>query len=889
MNGFWLRLRALFQRDALDLDFDDEAAAHLDLATDDFVRQGLPLSEARRRARLAFGSTQAAKDAHREARGVPWLESLAFDARLALRGLRRDRAYALASVAMLALALALNTTVFTVMDAMLFRGYPGVPRSHELVFLQEHDRRGLCCISYADAGDWQTQARSFQGLALIGGRTIALRDAEGRAMDLRVTTVGANLFGLLGVPPVLGRDFTAADAAPGARPVVMLSERLWQARFGGRAGVVGAVVHVDGAPAEIVGIMPPGFEFPMTATDGLWMPIVPTPDLLRRGLTPGGFTAAARLRDGVALAEARAELEAINRQLEAAYPDTNIGLVPTIVDHAQFTSGADARVIWGSLWAAAGLVLLIACANVANLTVVRTVGRWREFVTCLALGAGRRRIVRQILIESVILAGSAVLPAWSLTQWAMAQWATLAASRYQMVDYRVTSGTVTYLAIASVTVAVLLALAPVIRVLQLSAGGTLQHESRGATQSRGTRRLVNALVSGQVALAVVLLAGAGVLVRSFSNIVGAETGVRSPESVLVGLLRLPSETYPIPQARLAFFDRVETALAQVAGIERTSLSGGLPVKFPGGSRQLEIEGLISATDRDAAVFSVTTTSPGYFAVIGAQVVAGRDFTANDDDTTQPVAIVNERFAAQHWPDVSAVGQRLRSVDRDGPGSWRVVVGVVSNIMGADPLRQQFKPLVYVPMRQEPPARTAFFLARAAHSAAPLAPDVRLALQALDANVELDYFGTLESSFAFDRDFMDAEHSELGKYATVAPVFAGMALLLAAAGLVAVIAHSVAQRTREIGVRVAIGAAPRDIRRMVAVEGLRPVMLGVALGIASATAINRMIASQLVGVAPDDPTVLGAVAAMLLVTALAACSVPIRRALRVDPSIALRHE
>jgi predicted permease len=817
------------------------------------------------------------------------LESLAFDVRLALRGLRRDWTYTLASVAMLALALALNTTVFTVMDAMLFRGYPGVPRSHELVFLQEHDRQSRCCISYADAVDWQTQAGSFQGVALIGGRTVALRDAEGRQMDLRVTTVGANLFGLLQVRPALGRDFNAADATVGARPVLMLSDRLWQARFGGRADVVGALVHVDGAPAEVVGVMPPGFEFPMAATDGVWMPIVPTPDLLRRGLTPGGFTAAARLRNGVTLAQARTELEAINRQLEVAYPDTNRGLVPSVIDHAQFTSGADARVIWGSLWVAAGLVLLIACANVANLTVVRTVGRWREFVTCLALGAGRRRIVRQMLIESVMLAGAAVLPAWSLTQWSMTQWATLAASRYQMVDYRVTSGTVTYLAVAAVTAAVVLALAPVVRVLHLSAGDRLRHESRGATHSRGTRRLVNALVAGQVALAVVLLAGAGVLVRSFSNIVTAETGVRSPESVLVGLLRLPSETYATPQARLAFLDRVETALGQIANVERTSLSGGLPVKFPGGSRPVEVEGPTPMADGDPALFSVTTTSPGYFTVLGAQVAAGRDFTANDESTTQPVAIVNERFAAQHWPGMSAIGRRLRTVDRDGPGSWRVVVGVVSNVMGADPLRQQFKPLVYVPMRQEPPARTAFFLVRTADRAAPLAPDVRLALQGLDANVQLDYVGTLETTLAFDRDFMDAEHSELGKYSRVAPVFAGVALLLAAAGLVAVITHSVAQRTREIGVRVAVGAKPRDIRRMVAVEGVRPVMVGVGLGLAAATATNRIFASQLVGVSPDDPLVIGAVTVTLLVTALAACRIPIRRALRVDPSIALRHE
>jgi predicted permease len=790
---------------------------------------------------------------------------------------------------MLALALALNTTVFTVMDAMLFRGFPQVPRSRELVFLQEHDRLGRCCLSYADVGDWQARATPFQGIAPVGGQSVAFRDTQGRPMDLRVTTVGASLFGLLGVPPALGRDFTAADAVPGARPVVMLSDRLWQGRFGGRPEVVGSLVRVDDTPAEIVGVMPPEFEFPMAATDGLWMPIVPTPDLTRRGLTPGGFTAAARLRDGVTLPEARAELEAINRQLEVAYPETNRGVVPSVVDHAQFTSGADARVIWGSLWAAAGLVLLIACANVANLTVVRSVGRWREFVTCLALGAGRRRIVRQMLLESALIAGAAALPAWGLTKWGMAEWAALAASRYQMVDYRVTSGTLAYLALVSVAAAALLSLAPVMRVLRLGAGATLQGDERSATHARGTRRLVGALVAGQMALAVVLLAGAGVLVRSFTNIVSAETGVRRPESVLVGLLRLPSETYPTPQSRLAFFDRVEARLRTVAGVERTSLSAGLPVKFSGAARQLEVERQLSTAAEGPPTFSVTTTAPGYFGVVGASVIAGRDFTADDRETTRAVAIVNERFAALHWPRESAVGKRLRTVDRDGPGAWRVVVGVVSNIMDADALRQQFKPLVYLPLRQDPPARAAFFLARTSGAAEPIAAAARAALQDLDAGVGLDYFGTLESTFAFDRDFMDAEHSELGKYSKAAPAFAAVALLLAAVGLVAVLAHSVAQRTREIGVRMAIGAAPRDIRRMVVGESLQPVALGLATGLVAAAAVNRVFASQLVGVSPSDPAVMVAAAALLVITALGACRIPVRRALRVDPAVALRHE
>lgn len=889
MKILWRRFLAVIRRDALDREFGEEVASHIAHATDEYVRRGLPLAEARRRARLDFGSANLATDAHRAARGLPWMEALTFELRLMWRGLRRDWTYALASIAMLSLGLALNTTVFTVMDGMLFRGFPFVQENDQLVFLQERDRVGRCCISYTDIAHWQTTARSFQGIAPVGGVSVAFRDGQGRAMDLRVTTVGANLFGLLGVRPAKGRDFTPADARPGARPVVLLSHRLWQARFAGDPDIVGAQVQIDGAPAEIIGVMPEAFEFPLADADGLWMPIIPTPDLLRRGLTPGGFIAAGRLRDGVSLPEARAELEALNRGLEAAYPDTNRGLVPTAVDYAQFTSGADARLIWGSLWAAACLVLLIACANVANLTMVRTVGRWHEFATCLALGAGRPRMIRQMLLESGTVVSAAAVPAWILTRWSVQQWAALAESRYQVVDYTVTAGTLAYLAAVSIAASALLCIAPISNVLHLGVSGTVHGSARVSTHGRGTRRLVTALVSGQVALAVVLLAGAGVLVRSLTNITGAETGVQDPESVLVGRLRLPSETYPTSQSRLTFLDRVSARLITVAGVEQTSMSSGLPVKFSGGLRSIEIEGQPAVLDPGPAAATVTTTGPGYFSVVGAHVIAGRDFTSDDRETTTPVVIINERLAAQFWPGESPIGKRLRTVDPERPGVWRVVVGVASNIMSADALRQEFKPLVYVPMLQEPPARAAFFLARTRGPADRVATAVRTELRALDPDVGIEYFDTLQGTFAFDRDFMDAEHSELGKHSRAALVFAIVALLLAATGLFAVIAHAVAQRTREIGLRLAIGAAPRDIQRMVLIEGLRPVVVGLAIGLVSALAVNRVLQSQLVGVSPSDPLVMVAATTVLVLASLAACRVPVRRALSVDPVVALRHE
>jgi putative ABC transport system permease protein len=812
------------------------------------------------------------------------MEATLFTGRLALRSLRRGWTYALAAVAMLALALTLNVTVFSIMDSMLFRGFPQVKRNDQLVFLQEHDRAGRCCISYADARDWQQTATSFDGMALIGGRSIALRDANGRAMDLRATTIDANLFGLLGVSPSMGRDFVRADAAIGAPPVVLLSHRIWQSRFAGRQDVIGSSVHIDGTSAEIIGVMPEGFEFPEAATDGLWMPIASTPDVERRGLTPGGFTAVARLRDGFTIQAAREELETINRGLAQRYPDTNQELAPTIVDYAQFISGDDARMIWGSMWAAAWLVLLIACANVANLTLVRAVGRRREFTTCLALGAGRGRLVRQILTEGTLIAIGAGGLAWLMVRWCVGQWAAVAASPYQIVDYGVHFGTVVYLAATTVVAAVLLSLGPVAGIVQLSAAGTLKGDARGVTYGRHTKRLVTALVAGQMALAIVLLAGAGVLVRSFANIVGANTGVRDAGSVLVGRLRLPSATYPTAESRLRYLDQVVARLRTISGVEKLSLSNGLPVKFASGPHDVEIDGVQGdpADGRTAFV----ATAPHYFSVLGDGIIAGRDFTEDDRDTAMPVAIVNQRFASLHWLGQSPLGKRIRIVDGGTPRAWRVVVGMVANIMNADALRQQFKPMVYVPLRQELPGRSTFFLARVSF---PVSAAVREQIAAIDSDVRLDYFDSLGNLFAFDRDNMDAAHSELGKYSRAAPIFSIVALLLATTGLVAVIAHSVSQRTKEIGIRIAIGAAARDITRLILTEAMRPLAIGLVLGLAAALAVNRVLQSQLVGVSPDDPLVLAAVAAIVVLVTLVACRIPVRRALRVAAAVALRDE
>jgi len=853
---------------------------HREMKERDLGENGSSPSDARSAARRALGNVALARDRARDVWLWPWLDGLIFDVRLTLRGLRRDRAFALAAIAILAIAIGMNTTVFTIMNAMLFRGFPHVQRNDRLVYLQERSAAGQCCISYADFKDWRAEAHAFDGLAFVGERNISLRGRDGRPLDTLAFTISTNTFRLLGVPPVLGRDFAADDEAPGAASVAILNHRFWESRFNKRPDVVGSTVTINGAPTTIVGVMPQGFDFP--TRENVWMPLVPNAQLEQRGLTPGGFVVVARLNDGATQQQARVELEAINRRLESDYPLTNRGLTPSLATHSESMSGRDARLIWGSLWVAAWCVLLVACASLANLSMVRTIGRWREFSTRIALGAGQMRMVRQILLESVILAGIAAVFGWQIATWSIQRWIAVTDSRYQILDYAIDSTTFTYLVSIAGGAALLCSLAPIARVIQLGVSNALKGDARGVTEGLRGRRLAVGLIAGQMALALVLLSSAGVLVRSFTHIVGAESGVPNPDHILVGLLQLPSETYPIPETRRSYFDRLEGRLQTIPGLEERALASTIPVKSAP-LRTIELEGR-TPQDQDAAVGFVRA-SADYFRVLGTSVVAGRSFSDGDHASSAPVAIVNERFAAMFWPHEQALGKRLRPRNRR---DWLTVVGVVPNIQQNDPLRQEFRPLVYIPFQQEPATRQMYFLART-QSPDRVASALRNEVQTLDPDVVLEDFGTLKASFAFQRDFMDPEHSELGKYSKVAPVFAVIALLLSAAGLYAVIAHAVSQRTKEIGVRMAVGAASHNIRRLILFEGMRPVALGLLLGVAISFGVNRMLQSQLVGVSPYDPVTFVIAAVTLILAALLACHLPSRRAVRINPVVALQHE
>jgi len=824
-----------------------------------------------------------------------WLEEILHDLRLALRGLRRDRVFALAAIAMLALAIGLNVTVFSVMNTMLFRGFPIVKRNDRPVYMQERYPSGLCCMSYADFEDWRSQSHSFQGMAFVAGKPIAFRDGEGHTtLDTSTATVSANAFELLGVSPILGRDFAPADEAPGAPLVAILSYHFWESRFGKRANVAGSIVHINGAPATIVGVMPEGFDFPEERN--LWTPLAHTPQLHER--SPGGYMAFGRLRDGASVQSARAELETINRRLASAWPATNRGVTPRVDTFSQFFIGPDASIIYGSLWAASWFVVLIACANLANLTLARTMGRSREFSTRMALGAGQWRMTRQILVESLALVSIGGALGWQLARWSVRTWAVATASRYQILDYRIDSSTFAYLVAASLGSAVLFSLAPIGRVLQLGVGGVLKGDARPITQGLRGKHLAAALVAVQMALAIVLLSGAGVLARSLWHVVGARTGVRDPENVLAGWVRLPSEKYRSPTTRLAYFDQLEAQLRTIPGVEHESVSSTIPVGS-GNLRAFEIEGRPD-TPGSGQSAQFLTAGTDYFRVLGTPAISGRDFNDGDRPAALPVAIVNQSFAASFFPGEQPLGKRVRAQDRNNkPGEWRTIVGVVPNIMQGDATRQRFKPLVYVPFKQNPAERAnnidgesfsgAWFLLRTGVPLDQVAQAIRSAVHKLDPDVILEDFTTLKASFAFRRDRMDIEHAEMGKHAAVAPIFAAIALLLAAIGLHAAIAHSVSQRTKEIGVRVAIGAAAQDIRVLVVRDGMAPVAVGLLLGLITSLGVNRVLQSQLVGVSPYDLATMTAAPLVLILVALLACQIPARRAINIDPAAALRHD
>jgi putative ABC transport system permease protein len=813
-----------------------------------------------------------------------WIDSLAQDVRFAWRGMRHAPAFTIVAVITLALGIGVNTTVFTVTNAALFKGFRSIHRNDRILYIGTQNHGRGCCVSYPDFADWRAQARSFEGLGAVADLRITLSDSIGIPESYSATKISANGFQLLGQRPMLGRDFAAADETPGAAAVAILSHGFWQRRYGSDPAIIGRSVRINGASTIVIGVMASGFAFPQN--QDLWVPLVPTPDLQQRDAR-GLWFAFGRIADGETRESARAELETIGRRLADDYPRTNQGWLPQPLNFTEFFVGRNATMIYGAMWGAVGFVLLIACANLANLLLARAIGRSREISVRIALGAGRWRIIRQLLVESLLLSALGGLLGWWIAGWSVrgyelvANPPTLSWSDH-LLDYRMDYRVFAYLMAISVGTGLLFGLAPALRLSKFDALTALKDGGARASGGGRARRLSTLLVMGEMALAVVLLAGAGVMIRSFLHLYTADLGVDTANTLTM-LVNLPDDRYPRADTQMSFHQRLEARVGAIPGVESTAIASALPT---GGTRQVpyEIADVPTVDTRSRPTLSALTIGPAYFRTLRAALLAGREFTEVDGGSTAPAVIVNERFASRHWPGQDPLGKRLRLFDGRTAATWLTVVGVAANIVQDDPGRQEFHAVVYVPYRQTP-ARSMWVIVRTRVPPGGLASVVRHEIQALDPDLPI-WIGPftlterLAGSGAYWRTANDA---------VLFLIFAAIGLLLASIGLYAVVAHAVTLRTQEIGIRIAIGATARDILTLVFKQGMVPLGMGLMIGLALSLAVNRVLRAELVRVSPADPLVLAIASATLIVSAMLGCWLPARRAVRMDPVVALRHD
>jgi predicted permease len=803
------------------------------------------------------------------------------DVRLSFRTLLKSPGYTASAVMMLALGIGVNAAVFTVTKAALFAGFPLVHQNDRILYMTSWEG---CCVSYPDFEDWRAQAKSFKGMALVHGVGKILSNKGGFTESYDATEVTANTFRLVGQKPLIGRDFTPSDETPGAPPVAMLNYGFWERRYGKDPAIVGQTVRINGVPTTVIGIMPQGFSFPQK--QDLWVPLIPTPDVRKRQ-NRGTWFVFGRMAKGVTINSARAEMATIGRRLERAYPLTNQGFLPIVKNFREFFIGPNEAIIYRSMWGAVGLVLLIACANLANLMLARAIGRSREISVRIALGAGRWRIIRQLLMESLMLSGLGGVFGWWIAKWGVHAYQLAdrgpGRSSWRILDYTMDYHVLGYFLAISIGTGLLFGLAPAVRLSKLDVYATLKDGGRGATGGGRGKRLSTLLVVGEMALAIVLLAGAGVMIRSFLNIYNADIGVKTA-NILTMALTLPEAEFPRAETRISFYDRVQTRLEAIPGVESVTIANTIPanrtLKFPYELSSAS-SGSLPGDEQRRPTLSALIVGPGYFRTLGAAILAGREFNDFDGPSGVPVAIVNQRLAAKFWPGEDPLGKRLRLFNGKTPEAWLTVVGVASNIAQDDATRQEFDPSVYLSYRQRPAAAMEI-MARTHALPGSLATAFRREVQALDSGLPM--FGPFTLAQRLESNYWSSR-----LYGVLFLIFAAIALLLASVGLYAVVAHSVSRRTQEIGIRLAIGATARDILKLVLTQGMLPMGMGLAIGLAASFAVNRILKSELVRVSPSDPITLIVASVILVLSATLGCWIPARRAIRVDPVVALRHE
>jgi predicted permease len=808
------------------------------------------------------------------------VRGVSHDLRYAVRTIRRQPGFSAVVVATLAIGMAVNTLVFTIVNAAVLRPMP-FEAPHELVRLAVdtgNPQNPYADLSYLDVLDWQQARRTFEHIAAADERGVDLSGDQHPPDRVEAAFVSWNLLAMLRVPPALGRGFTAADDRPSAPPTTIISSDLWRTRYAADPGVLGTTLRIDGVPSTIIGVMPPGFGFPNRAQ--VWVPVAARPELERESRGARTLEAVGRLRSGVTIEQGQSELAGIAAALAERYPDTNRN-VTARVEAVSVAPALVAALL--ALVGAVGFVLLIACANVANLLLARAADRSREVALRLALGSSRWRIARQLLAESLLLAAAGGVAGIALSYAGLQLFvANLGpeAAPPSWIEFTFDRVVFAYVAALCLGSAVACGLVPALQASHRHLVTALNDAGRGETGSRH-RRWTGAFVVAQVALALVLLTGATMMARNLATLLLVDGGVESDELLQTGFVLRRSDS--TPERRLLFFEQLEERLASGRGVDAALTSN--PPMAGAAVRTVRLDAQPTA-DANAPPVSLVQVGRRYFDVLGAPLVSGRVFNALDANQPGERAVVNERFARMYFGDQPAVGRRILLVDPDPAGDgrpeqWMTIVGVIDNVRQRMLPSREFDPVVYRPYRVAPP-QSMQVIARSASGPGPVAGFVRNEVQALDPDLPLFPITTIEEAMAQQWWPQRVFGSLFGAFALVA-------MLLAACGLYAVTAYAIARRTREIGVRVALGADARSVWWTVTGATLRQLGIGLVLGTAGAAAIATVLPAMLVGTGGAEPLLLAAVAAALVVVGVVASAIPARRAMRLDAAAALQVE
>jgi predicted permease len=816
------------------------------------------------------------------------MQSLLQDLRFALRRLVKDRWFTLAAVVALALGIGANSAVFTLVNAVLLRGLP-FDRPDRIMWVDTKDVRGRTFgVSLEDFEDWRRASHTFSGLTLVQSGTMNI-SADDRAPEAYPGGyISANAFDLIGQKAVLGRGFVPADDAPGAAPVVLISGGIWKSRYASDPAVIGKAIRINALPATVIGVMPDGLQWPFQHE--VWVPTSQFPPVFRaRGRQARVYLAYGRLSDGATLEQARTELSNISTEVAQQHQDTNKDITAVVTPFIERVTGSQIRLIFWSLMGAVAFVLLIACSNVANLLLARAAHRTREIAVRVSLGATRWRIVRQLLVESVLLSCLSGIVGLGLA-FAGIRWfdgETQNVGKPYWMTFNMDARVFAFFAGICVLTGVIFGLAPALHISKTNVNEVLKEVGRSGSGGLRARRWTAALIVAELTLTLVLLAGAGFMMRSFLNIYRLDVGFDTSRLLTMTFI-LPTRKYPTQQLRTDMLRRMEERLNTNGAVVGASIATSPPL-FGGASLQLTIDGRPTQPGEKPQQVTMVSVGPSYFDTLGVSLVRGRPFAASDGTPGRETAIINQRLAATYFGNEDPIGKRIRLID-DTPAAskyeWATIVGLAPNVRQRsaqdDP---QPDPVVYVTHLQNPSwigGGGGVFLVRGRSTPGALTPLIRKEIFALDPDLSMANVHTMDETLAQQRWFVRV-------FGTMFAVFAGIAIVLAAVGLFAVTAYSVTQRTQEIGVRMALGAQANQVSWLILRRGLMQLVIGLVFGLAGAFGVGRLLKSLLFQTGSADPLTLVSITLLLVIVGITACLWPAWQATRLDPVTALRYE